>query len=106
MTRPITNSTAIAMPAVSSREAFQEVQASFERFCLISSIAALEEMLEEDANALCGARHERSDERQAHRWGATEGPVGFHGGKARVRRPRVRGKAGRKIPPAELGSGA
>lgn len=98
MTRTNTDFSAISMPAISRQEAFQEVQASFERFCLISGIAALEEMLEEDANALCGARHNRSDERQAHRWGTTEGPVGFHGGKARVRRPRVRGKQNKEIP--------
>ncbi len=56
MTRTNTNPTAIAMPAVSPQDAFQEVQASFERFCLISGIAALEEMLQEDTTALCGAR--------------------------------------------------
>ena len=98
MTRTNTNSTAIAMPAVSPQDAFQEVRASFDRCCLISGIGALEEMLEEDANALCGARYNRNHERQAHRWGATEGPVGFHGGKTKVRRPRVRGKQGKEIP--------
>ena len=45
-----------------------------------------------------GARHERTDGREGHRWGATSGPIGFHGGKARVRRPRVRGKAGKEVP--------
>ena len=98
MTRTNTDFPAIAMPAVSPQDAFQEVQASFDRFCLISGIGALEEMLEEDANALCGARYNRNHERQAHRWGATEGPVGFHGGKTKVRRPRVRGKQGKEIP--------
>ena len=98
MTRTNTDFPAIAMPAVSPQDAFQEVRASFDRFCLISGIGALEEMLEEDANALCGARYNRNHERQAHRWGATEGPVGFHGGKTKVRRPRVRGKQGKEIP--------
>jgi transposase-like protein len=86
------------MPAVSPQGAFQEVQASFDRFCLISGIAALEEMLNEDAQVLCGGRHERTDGRKGHRWGAATGPIGFHGGKVGVRRPRVRGKAGREIP--------
>jgi transposase-like protein len=55
-------------------------------------------MLNEDAQALCGGRHERSDGRKGHRWGAATGPIGFHGGKVGVRRPRVRGKAGQEIP--------
>jgi len=97
MTRTTTNSPAITMPAVSPQEAFQEVQASFERFCLISGVAALEEMLAEDAQVLCGASHSRTPERRGHRWGTTEGPIGFHGGKAKVRRPRVRGKVGKEI---------
>jgi transposase-like protein len=86
------------MPAVSPQGAFQAVQASFDRFCLISGIAALEEMLNEDAQVLCGGRHERTNGRKGHRWGAATGPIGFHGGKVGVRRPRVRGKAGREIP--------
>ena len=64
MTRTTTNSPAITMPAVSPQEAFQEVQASFERFCLISGVAALEEMLAEDAQVLCGASHSRTPERR------------------------------------------
>ena len=57
-------------------------------------------MLEEDANGLCGARHERTDGRKGHRWGAAEGPIGFHGGKVSVRQPRVRGsKGGKEVPP-------
>lgn len=99
MTRTNTNSSAIAMPAVRPQEAFQEVQASFDRFCLISGISALEEMLEEDAKELCGARHERNHGRKGHRWGAAEGPIGFHGGKVSVRRPRVRGSNGGKEVP-------
>ena len=98
MTRTTTNSPAIAMPAVSPQDAFQEVQASFDRFCLISGIAALEEMLEDDAQTLCGASHSRSPGRKGHRWGAATGPIGFHGGKTKVRRPRVRGKGGKEIP--------
>ncbi len=50
MARTNTQPSAIAVPAVRPQEAFQEVQASFDRFCLISGNAALEEMLEEDAN--------------------------------------------------------
>ena len=98
MTRTNTQLSAIAMPAASPQEAFREVQASFDRFCLISGIAVLEAMLEEDANALCGASHSRGPGRKGHRWGVTAGPIGFHGGKTKVRRPRVRGKEGKEIP--------
>ena len=80
------------------KEAFQAVQESFDRFCLVSGISVLEQMLEEDARALCGMRHARTSERQGHRWGTTEGPIGFHGGKARVKRPRVRGEDRKEIP--------
>ena len=97
MTKTNTNSTAVTMPAVTPQGAFQKVQASFDRFCLISGITALEEMLKEDAQALCGGRHERTEGRKGHRWGAVSGPIGFHGGKVSVRRPRVRGKAGQEI---------
>jgi len=38
-------------------EAFQEVGASFERFCLTAGIATLQGMLEEDAARLCGPPH-------------------------------------------------
>ena len=32
----------------------------------------------------------RVSRRQAQRWGRTAGPIGFHGGKVPVARPRVR----------------
>jgi len=48
-------------------------------------------MMEQDAEAVCGARHARDKGRRAHRWGRTKGKIGFHGGKIAVERPRVRG---------------
>jgi putative transposase len=51
-------------------------------------------MLEQDATAACGERHERGERRQAHRWGRTKGKIGFHGGKVAIERPRVRGLDG------------
>ncbi|MCP4934060.1 MAG: IS256 family transposase, partial [bacterium] len=57
-----------------------DVRDSFERFCLLWGIEAMEQMLEEDAGALCGDRHSRNKKRKGHRWGATKGPIGFHGG--------------------------
>jgi len=79
-------------------EAFQEVGASFERFCLTAGIATLQGMLEEDAARLCGPPHARDPERAGHRWGRTRGKLGFHGGTVGVSRPRVRARAGVEVP--------
>src|SRR3974377_2561792 len=69
---------------------------SFERFCLAAGLEALAEMMEEDALAACGERHERGGRRKAHRWGKTKGKIGFHGGKVETARPRLRGFDGRE----------
>jgi len=98
MIKTNTNRPAIASSVPSPREAFDAVRSSFDRFCLISGIAALEEMLEEDTHALCGGRYDRADNRKGHRWGVAQGSIGFHGGKTKVRRPRVRGRDGKEIP--------
>jgi len=73
-------------------EARDAVGASFERFCLVAGLASLTQMLEEDATALAGAPHARGADKQGYRWGRTRGPVGFHGGKVELERPRVRSK--------------
>ena len=75
-------------------EALASMSASFERFCLAAGLETLSEMLEQDATAACGERHERGERRQAHRWGRTKGKIGFHGGKVEIERPRVRGLDG------------
>lgn len=98
MTKTSTSHLAIASSLPSPGEAFDDVRDSFERFCLLSGIEVLEQMLEEDANALCGDRHARNKERKGHRWGAAQSPIGFHGGKTKVKRPRVRGKDKKEIP--------
>ncbi|MGB6947940.1 MAG: transposase, partial [Methyloceanibacter sp.] len=78
------------MTLVPSLEAaWRDVDISFERFCLTAGLGAIEQMLCEDAQRLAGPRHSRG-ERVGHRWGATKGKIGFHGGKVVVRRPRVR----------------
>jgi putative transposase len=95
MTNPTTPS---SIALVSGLEAaWQEVGSSFERFCLTAGIEAIEQMLCEDAQRLTGERHSRGVERSGHRWGATKGKIGFHGGKVSVRRPWVRGYEGREI---------
>jgi len=88
-------STAIPTHALKA-EALAGISASFEQFCLASGVEALTEMMEQDAAAACGARHERGERRKAHRWGRTKGKVGFHGGKVEVERPRVRGLDGKE----------
>jgi putative transposase len=96
----MTNATTILSipPAPSLETAWQDVQISFERFCLTAGVAVLEQMLEEDAEQLAGPRHGRHPERAGRRWGATTGKIGFHGGKVDVRRPRIRSLAGREVP--------
>ena len=78
-------------------EAFAEVRASFDRFCLVAGIEALGTMMEADVTAACGPRHGRDAARRAHRWGRTRGRIGFYGGKIEVERPRVRGVDGREM---------
>jgi putative transposase len=41
-------------------------------------------MLREDAQQLTGTPHSRGGGRVGHRWGTTEGKIGFHGGKVAV----------------------
>ena len=41
----------------------------------------------------------RGRERQAHRWGKTNGKIAFHGGKVDIERPRLRGFDGKEHPP-------
>jgi putative transposase len=86
-------STAIPTHALKS-EALAGMTASFERFCLAAGIETLSEMMEQDAEAICGSRHARGEGRHGHRWGRTTGKIGFHGGKVDVARPRVRGLDG------------
>ena len=87
--KKISTSAAIGTGAI-VEEAWQEVGASFERFCLTAGIATLSSMLEEDAVRLCGSRYGRAAGKAGHRWGKTRGKVGFHGGRVEIERPRVR----------------
>src|SRR2546429_37792 len=77
--------------------AWQDVDSSFERFCLTAGIGAMEQMLCEDAQQLAGAPHNRGGGRVGHRWGRTKGKIGFHGGKVAVHRPRVRSYDGHAV---------
>jgi putative transposase len=59
--------------------AWQDVDSSFERFCLTAGIEAVEQMLREDAQELAGKPHSRGGDRVGQRWGRTKGKIGFHG---------------------------
>jgi hypothetical protein len=85
----LTTSTAIPTRTL-KLEALSNISASFELFCLASGMEALGEMMDQDAQAICGPRHARGDGRRAHRWGKTKGKIGFHGGKIEIERPRLR----------------
>src|ERR1700751_3034029 len=80
-----------AMPNAPVGKAWDEVSASFDRFCLAAGIETWGAMMEADAEAACGPRHSRSADRLGHRWGRTAGKIGFHAGKVAMERPRVRG---------------
>ena len=89
--------TVSSIPVPTLETAWQDVNSSFDRFCLTAGISALEQMLVEEAEDLAGPRHSRGDGRCGLRWGATEGKIGFHGGKVSVRRPRVRSRVGHEV---------
>jgi len=88
---------AAGVPQSPVGRAFEEMTASFERFCLAAGLEAPGAMMEAEAAALCGPRHGRDAGRQTHRRGRTAGPIGFHGGKVAVERPRVRERGGREV---------
>jgi putative transposase len=85
------------VPAAIVEEAWQQVGASFERFCLTAGIATLAGIMETDAARLCGVRYGRADGKDGYRWGRAKGRLGFHGGKIELERPRVRARAGGEI---------
>ncbi len=87
-----------AMPRAPVGKAWEEVSASFDRFCLAAGIETLGAMMEADAEVACGPRHSRSEDRRGHRWGRTAGKIGFHAGKVAIERPRVRGLEGKELP--------
>src|ERR1700739_3842216 len=93
----LTTSTAVLTRAL-KLEAMANISASFELFCLASGMEALGEMMDRDAQAICGPRHARGRDRRARRWGKTKGKIGFHGGKIEIERPRLRGFDGKEQP--------
>jgi putative transposase len=84
-------------PEAAVAEAWQQVGASFERFCLTAGLSALSRMMEQDAVEVCGPRYGHKDGKAGHRWGKTQGKIGFHGGKVSLERPRVRARNGEEM---------
>src|ERR1019366_5769024 len=78
-------------------EGLEDFKGSFDRLCLRAGTAAIEAMLAGDVALLCGQRYERHGGRAAHRWGVTMSEIDYHGGKAAVRRPRVRERRGAEL---------
>ena len=95
MTNTTTTSSLALVPSLET--AWQDVDRSFERFCLTAGNGANEQMLCEDAQQLAGAPHSRGGGRVGHRWGRTRGKIGFHSGKVAVHRPRVRSYDGHEV---------
>lgn len=85
-------------PAPEVTQAWEQVGASFERFCLTAGLSALSRMMDQDAAELCGPHYSHRDGKPGHRWGKTQGKIGFHGGTVVLDRPRVRGRDGREMP--------
>ena len=86
-----------AVPEATVAEAWRQVGASFEHFCLTAGVSALSRMMEHDAVELCGPRYGHKDGKAGHRWGKTPGKIGFHGGKVSLDRPRVRARDGQEM---------
>jgi len=95
MTSTTTTPSFALVPSVET--AWQDVDSSFERFCLTAGIGAIEQMLCNDARQFAGKPHSRGGDRVGQRWGRTKGKIGFHGGKVTVRRPRVRRYEGHEL---------
>src|SRR5262249_60755040 len=87
-----------AMPNAPVGKAWDEVSASFDRFCLAAGIETLDAMMEADAEAACGPRHSRSADRLGHRWGRTAGKVGFPSRQGAIERPRGPGPHREELP--------
>ncbi len=69
------------------------------RRCLLQwvherGLAALDELLREDAVALAGAKGKHRRERTHHHWGTTRSELAFGGRRVSVTRPRVRERGG------------
>jgi len=65
-------------------------------FVVQQGMNALDAMLEQDLDLLCGPKHAHGGEHEALRWGSTEGRLVMGGRRIKARRPRAR-KDGREV---------
>ena len=82
-----------------AEEKLDDMNYSFEQFCLMSGLEKIALMLEQDAEAVAGPRHRSSPDKPCHRWGTATGTACYHGGRIGIRRPRVRDKRTHKEVP-------
>ena len=89
----MTNATTLSsIPVPSLQTVLQDVNSSFERFCLTAGSSALDQMLVEEAEDLAGPRHRRGDGRCGLRWGRRKARSGFTAARRACGRPRVRSR--------------
>ncbi len=66
------------------------VERNLYRFVIQEGMKALEELLEQDRQELCGPVHAKGESGQPQRWGNTDGRLVLGGRRVVLRRPRVR----------------
>jgi putative transposase len=104
MTRTTTTPSFALVPSIET--AWQDVDRSFERFCLTAGMGTIEQMLHNDAQRLHRRPYSRGEHRVGQRCGTPTGKIGFHGGKVAVHRPRARSYDGREVDLLDLDGGA
>lgn len=73
------------------------VRRNLQTFVIQQGMLALQEVLREEQEALCGPAYKKGTPDEAKRWGAVRGRLSFGGQRVMVERPRVR-KEGKEVP--------
>jgi len=66
------------------------VERNLYEFVIREGMKALDTILEQDRELMCGPRHQRGGAHEAVRWGTTEGRLAMGGRRVLVKRPRAR----------------
>ena len=72
------------------------VRRNLQAFVIEQGMLALQEVLREEQEALCGPAHRKGSPDDAKRWGSARGRLSFGGQRIAVERPRVR-KCGKEV---------
>jgi putative transposase len=72
------------------------VRRNLQAFVIEQGMLALQEVLREEQEALCGPAHQKGSPEDAKRWGSAKGRLVFGGQRIAVERPRVR-KCGKEV---------